>query len=66
MSYLWRLLTLAFGGTVVFVLVVGGGQLGLELVHRAASFGDELADVPGHLRELAGAEEDQEQDSDDN
>jgi hypothetical protein len=33
----------------------------LELVHSAASFVHELAEVSGHLRELAGTEDNQEQ-----
>ena len=42
---------------VFFVLVRGGGQLVLELVYRAAGLADEAAQVAGHLRELAGAED---------
>jgi hypothetical protein len=49
----------------VFVFVVAGDQLALELVHRATGLVDEPAEIAGHLGELAGAEEDQEKEADD-
>ena len=39
-------------------------QLALELVHRAAGLVDEAAQVASHLRELAGAEDHQKQQPD--
>ncbi len=45
----------------VLVFVFVQDQLVLELVHGAASFVYEPAQVPGHLRKLAGTEDDQEQ-----
>ena len=53
---------LALRFDVLFVVFVGGDDLGLELLHGASGLVDELAKVAGHLGELAGSEEDQEQD----
>lgn len=57
-------LVLAAGGFVFLVVVIvdAGGELGLELVHRATSLVNETADVPGHLGELARPEEQEEED----
>ena len=54
-------LALAAGGLVVIVDI--GCELGLELVHGAAGLVNETADVAGHLGELAGAEEQEEENS---
>ena len=57
-------LTLALGAPVLFVVLVGD-QLGLELLHRTASVVDEPAEIAGHLGELAGAEDHQKDQPDD-
>src|SRR5215210_4646202 len=50
----------------LFLVLVGGrGQLVLELVDRAPGLAHEAAQVAGHLRELAGAEDHQEEEPDD-
>jgi hypothetical protein len=58
-------LSLALRAPVLFFLILVQDQLGLELVHRAASLGDEPADVASHLRELAGPKDHQKEHSDD-
>ena len=40
-----------------------GDELGLQLVHVPAALGHQAPHVPGHARELAGSEDDQEEDS---
>jgi hypothetical protein len=47
------------------VFFVGGDQLVLELVHRAARLVDEPAEVAGHLWELARPEDHQDKQPDD-
>jgi hypothetical protein len=51
---------------IPLVIVVGfSGELLLELVYRAAGLVDEVPQVSGYLRELAGAEDQQKEQSDD-
>jgi hypothetical protein len=45
----------------LLAVVLFDHELTLELVHGAASFVYEPAEVPGHLRKLAGTEDNQEQ-----
>jgi hypothetical protein len=48
----------SFSGLLAIVLF--DHELILEPLHRAASFVHETAEISGHLRELAGTEDDQE------
>src|ERR671933_203218 len=59
------MLSLALRALVLVFVFVVREQFGLELVHRAAGLVDEPAQVTGHLGELAGAEDQQKQQPDD-
>jgi hypothetical protein len=50
---------------VVLLLFLGRGDLRLELVELAASTTYEPAEIPGHTRELVGAEDHQKEKPDD-
>lgn len=56
---------LALREVVIVVFVVLGGQFVLEVVNGAAGLVDEAAHVAGHLRQPAGAEDQEEQQADD-
>jgi hypothetical protein len=48
-------------GAVLFVYGSLGDEIFLELLHRAASFDYEPTEISGHGGELAGTEDDQEE-----